>query len=339
MAVRKKPPNDQPDAGLRDVFGFLLRPMEKWRRNPRRALATPRTTLERLTRDVQASTREQFDREPLDALLSRILALLPDSEEEILGRIQERLALDRATLRQDAVGARLLALYEAADAAGPMAPLRFVLGRPEEEAEAVLSVLGKFDEAERSRGEKRIRAFLEAMPDLLERTYQRHLRMVWAMSFLAEGKWPSRPPGTLNALVGQVVPRVQVYPGLVDADAGRLRNAVAHRHIEYLPSKRTIEFFNPPTNWKLTLPRKAFEAKLKSIWRVATVLTSRLRSIANTEMMLRTGMFAQLLLMRDAARAEPAATRALEETSNSTALRSYLVRETPPLGTDLWFFS
>jgi hypothetical protein len=251
--------------------------------------------------------------------------------------VQEKLNRDRAALREDAVGEQLLALYEAADASGPLSPIIAVGGSIEDEFVDFWSILAKFDEAKRSRGEKRARVLLESIPDLIEKVYARHLRAVWIMSFLAQGTWPSRPPDRLGVLVNQVAQRAQSYPGLVDADAGHIRNAVAHRHAEYLPSKRLIELRNPLAKWQITLTTGALEAKLKAMLHVAMELTSSLRSLVATDAMLRSGMFSLIPVLRDALNGDAAAVNTLKEKSPDTAMTAQLVRKKPPTGTDLRF--
>lgn len=189
------------------------------------------------------------------------------------------------------------------------------------------------------RGMTESEALLEAIPDLIERMYSRYLRTVWVMSFLADGKWPSRPPGTLGALVKQVGQRVQTYAGLVDADAGHLRNAVAHRHAEYLPSKRSIAFRDPPAGWQKTLTPAALEAQLMAMCRVTMMLTNELRSVDFLTQYLRCGLFPLLPLLRDALRGDAVAAKALADRNLEATLTAQFLRRKPPPGTELWFLS
>jgi hypothetical protein len=333
---------------VKRTLGVFLRPLEKIRKNPRRASMTPQTTVDRLRRDIETSVDEHFSRESADVFFSRVLELIPsDADLDALAR--EGLARDRAKLRADTHGAQLLALYEAADKAGPVSPLLVYAGDDAELAVDVWSVLGELGDADKSRGEKRARALRNAIPDLIEKIYARHLRAVWRMSFLAEGKWPSPAPHSLGQLVGQTAARLHAYTGLVDLDAAHFRNAVAHRSAKYNSTKRVVEFrdFNPSNGktWQKDLTLPELDAKLAALWIVSYRLTSELRSLITAETLLRSGMFAAIPLMRDAMRGalhgDLEAAKALTERTPdpNAAFTAQLIRRPPPPKADLWFRS
>jgi hypothetical protein len=210
-------------------------------------------------------------------------------------------------------------------------------GNLETETAEVWSVMAKLDAAARSRGEKKALALLEAVPDLIERIYARHLRAVWALTYLEQGAWPSAPPSSLGALVNQVVPRALAYASLVDAGAGHIRNAVAHRHAEYRPSANRVELEDPPAKWKASLSLNELEARLHAMWRVSGSLPNKLRSIGYTEMMLGCGMFEALPLLRDALAGDPVAAKTLADRDPKAAMEARIIRRPPPPGTNLWF--
>jgi hypothetical protein len=120
---KAKAADEEPGARIEKALGVFLRPVAKLRKNTHRAMATPRTTLDRLKRDLEGSLDQVFGRESPDMFFSRMLDLIPkEADQEVLARVREGINRDRAALRQDAAGAALLALYDAADAAGPISP-------------------------------------------------------------------------------------------------------------------------------------------------------------------------------------------------------------------------
>jgi hypothetical protein len=323
---------------VQGAFGMFLRPVMKFTKNSRRAMTTPRTTLDRMKRELEGSLDQVFSRESPDVFISRMLDLIPkERDHEVLAEVRVGIDRDRAAIRQEPSGAALLALYDAADAAGPIAPMMAFSGNPEDETADVWSVGAKLDTSERSTGERKALALLEAVPDLIECIYARHLRAVWALSFLEQGVWPSAPPGSLGALVNQAVTRVQAYPGLVDVDAGHVRNAVAHRHARYVPSTGNVDLEDPPAKWSASLTLEQLEAKLLGMWRVSVALPHSLRRIGHTEMMLRCGMFEVIPLLREGLRGDPVAIQTLADRNPKAAMEAQFVRRPPPPGTNLWF--
>ena len=322
---------------LPPVFAAWMQPVLKLMRNPRRVLAAPQTALDRIEQEVKASTWKALDGEPLDAQLNTLLDALPSTEEEVRRSIREGVESDRAKLRAEPAGEQLLALYDDADQAGPIAPVKFVLGRPEEETADIWTVMGKLDAAQRTRGERRFLIHIDAIPDLLEKVYRRHLRTTWVLLALARGQWPSSPKQQLGSLVSQLTPQLGSFPALIDHDAGRLRNAVAHRHFLYLPQQRSMRFWNPHPKWEIEIPREAFEAKLRHIWRLATTLTLRLRAIATTEFFICGPLLTRLMLMRDAARGSAQAAKRLEQEDFHALFKKRMYRLPFPPNYVAWF--
>lgn len=90
------------------------------------------------------------------------------------------------------------------------------------------------EQAARERGEVRARATVRALREIAEMLYHPYLRVLWCLTCFAREEWPTTPQ-RFGALVTGAEKRLHDgYPGLVDPDAGWLRNAAAHSHWQYL---------------------------------------------------------------------------------------------------------
>lgn len=86
------------------------------------------------------------------------------------------------------------------------------------------------EQAAREGGEVRARAVVRALREIAEMLYYPYLRVLWCLTCFARKEWPN-PPSKFGALVTETEKRLRDgYPGLVDPDAGWLRNAAAHAH-------------------------------------------------------------------------------------------------------------
>lgn len=336
--VRKKVDDGPAPKDVERILGPILRPARALAKNPRRMFQRPRTALakmkERIETDFAAQNPEHF--------VQGLLQLIPDrGVEEILGAVSGGVREQREKLSATQPGEQLLSLFDRANARGPVSPLVVFMTRPDEEMVDNFSVLGKFDIAIRARGEGRANALIEAAPDLLERIYMRYARWLWCLSFLGDGTWPSRPPANFGALVDQLVPRLAGTPALVEPDAGHIRNAIQHRHIDYRPRRQVVEFWEKDRPGKATWRREftidALGELLGRLRYIAVDLMAELRSIAYSEMLLHSGMFAALPLMKRAIAGDAAAAAALEGANFDAKVTAGFVRARPPSDYEFWF--
>jgi hypothetical protein len=259
--------------------------------------------------------------------------------------VQQDLQSCREALEVEPSGADLLRLYDAANANGPISPLLVTFAHPmSDEPCFELSSFAALNAARRYRRERRAQKLFDAVPDLVEKVYGRYLRSMWALSFLAEGRWPSRPPGAFGALAQQASARLRGLGTLTDADAGHFRNAVQHRDARYIPYERAVELVDgkdrsrpSPSDWGMILTLEAFEARLTEMWRVAVPLMTKLRSVVTVDLLLRSGLVAAWPLLRNALLGDAQALSALGEQNLDAAMRSEIIRSSPPTAADFWF--
>jgi hypothetical protein len=333
MASRKR----EQAKRVRAAFAALLEPMAWMRKNPRRAMQAPSTTLERLRTGAEAHVR-RMGADGWMAMLREMFDAVPVvAVDNLVELAKADIAKKRAALGTDELGADALALYDQADANGPLSPWYAVAVPPPFKAVETLTLIGHLDGLGAKRGERRALALIAAVPKLAT-VYELHLRMVWMLTFLAEGEWPSPPPNAFGAWVKQTAERSGKFQ-LVDAQMGHMRNAVQHHAASYRPSSKDIQFRDVPARWSLELTPDLLEEWLTLTWKATTSIRERLQHIAFTDRLLRSGMLEAWADIRGALHGDAAATAALEQRDIDGAERRILFRAgAPPDPKYLWFF-
>lgn len=88
-------------------------------------------------------------------------------------------------------------------------------------------------QAGKETGEARATTVLRALHVTAEGVYKPYLLTLWCLSYIKEGRMPPRAPD-FGELVKQTHTRLADYPGLVETDAGWMRNSAAHMMFEYV---------------------------------------------------------------------------------------------------------
>lgn len=88
-------------------------------------------------------------------------------------------------------------------------------------------------QAEQETGEARATTVLRALSAISEVLYKPYLWTLWFLSYVKEGQVPPQAP-EFGELVKQMHRRLADYPGLVEPDAGWMRNSAVHNMPEYL---------------------------------------------------------------------------------------------------------
>lgn len=146
------------------------------------------------------------------------------------------------------------------------------------------------DQAVREKGEVRARAVVRALREIAEMLYHPYLRMLWCLTCYAREEWPN-PPKQFGVLVTEAEKRLRDgYPGLVDPDAGWLRNAAAHARWQYLSKVDSVYLWD--VNGKHG--RFAVTELLSRVHRMYTISGPTLLNIAQLYMLrevaLKTGL-------------------------------------------------
>ncbi len=98
-------------------------------------------------------------------------------------------------------------------------------------------------QAETETGEVRARALVRSVREIAEMLYDPYLRMLWNLSCFATGD-RRQEPRDFGDLVKGLSKRLAEYPGLVEKDAGWIRNATAHAQWCYIPSREKLKMWD-----------------------------------------------------------------------------------------------
>jgi hypothetical protein len=190
-------------------------------------------------------------------------------------------------------------------------------------------------EAESWRGERCARALLSAMHQMFEGVYSDYARRIWAMSYLASGSWPRRPPGQLGALQKQLSARVGVGHGLLEPDAHHYRNAFAHNHIEYSPSTGSLNLFSAD-GWACSATPKDLRQKIIRIAHNSLTLLLRLRALAVAELLIKADLALAMPLIAEALNGHSVAAERLQQLNSRIV--GQVIRRAPPPGVNIGFW-
>jgi hypothetical protein len=112
---------------------------------------------------------------------------------------------------------------------------------------------------------------LRAYKDVAEPLYKVYLNRIWLLSYLKEGGMPAanKVPSFGN-LVAEAATRLADYPGLVDPDAGWMRNSACHNRRVYFPDADAVEMWdeNRP---RRQVPVQELLKRVKDMYEISAV--------------------------------------------------------------------
>ncbi len=112
-------------------------------------------------------------------------------------------------------------------------------GDPEAAWMTQCAPLDLLEQAAQQRGEARAKTVLRAFFETAEYLYKPYLWTLWYLSYVREGKVPPQAPD-FGELVKQTHRRLRDYAGLVEPDAGWMRNSAAHNMPEYVLGEDSV---------------------------------------------------------------------------------------------------
>jgi hypothetical protein len=138
-------------------------------------------------------------------------------------------------------------------------------------------------EAEQKRGEIRAKAVLRALVEVAEPLYKLYLNRIWLLSYFKEGELPKcKEVPSLGNLVTEAASRLSDYPGLVESDAGWMRNSACHNRRVYLPEEDAVEMWDKnkprkkvPVDTLLQMVNRMYQISAVTLQRVAQVYLFR----------------------------------------------------------------
>jgi hypothetical protein len=147
-----------------------------------------------------------------------------------------------------------------------------------------------FKQAEEASGEARATLALEALAKTAEFLYKPYVQTVWALSYVRQGKRPPQAP-EFGDLVRVAHERLGDLPGLVEKDAGWMRNSAVHNLPDYVPEEDSLWMWDrnhPRTKVRvddlLEMAQRMYIISAATIQRVAQLYMLR-------DFFLNTGLF------------------------------------------------
>lgn len=255
----------------RRAFGWMLAPMSAFHADPLAFIERPRAAFARLEQRMSAI----FDRELQDggpeAFTRRMFEPIARMTAAQWAAAPRRLAIDteqrRRRVARSETGAQLLALIDAAHVCTRNSPFVAIL-HPEKHGRAALRTLNRILRIRDRRGEARTDLVLDAIAMAWEEVYQPYLQAVWKLSQLGLGRAPGQAPGG-----GKLMKELSVLLGpsqasIVESDALRIRDAVAHRHVT--PEARGAATLRNKDRWTARYERRELEAVLGRMMKAST---------------------------------------------------------------------
>lgn len=130
------------------------------------------------------------------------------------------------------------------------------------------------EQAERERGESRATFVLRALGETCEALYRPYLITIWQLSFFREGKVPPVQIPSTGNLVKDTYRRLSDYPGLVEPDAGWMRNSAVHNPRKYILEKDAVEMWDKSVAPRM-VPVGELLAMVKSMYQISGVTIQR----------------------------------------------------------------
>lgn len=233
----------------------------------------PATFKAELERDISAMMRQANLQDP--GVLRDLTQLVGDPafKGELTRFVSNAAGMAKREARADRRYSLLMRLVNEADARVPLSPWLLLQDIADPGVMLGLQCAPKdlLAEAEQETGEIRATALLRAYKDVAEPLYKLYLNRIWMLSHLKEGGMPAanKVPSFGN-LVSEAATRLADYPGLVDPDAGWMRNSACHNRRVYLPDADAVEMWdeNRP---RRQMPVQELLKKVKDMYEISAV--------------------------------------------------------------------
>jgi hypothetical protein len=205
----------------------------------------------------------------------------PSFAEALLesGQLGAKLAKDEA--KADGRYSLLMRLIAEAHTKVPYLPLVLLQNQadPAGMLEQQCAPLDMLAEAERLNGEARSTAVLRAMGEVAEPLYKRYATAIRLLSYVKEDAWPKVVnPDSFGNLVEEAANRLVNYPNLIDGDAAWIRNAVCHKHAEYIVSEDAVDLWDSKRP-RIRIPVDLLLEKVKRMYQVSAVTLPRVAQV------------------------------------------------------------
>ncbi|MCA1567919.1 MAG: hypothetical protein LC803_20180 [Acidobacteria bacterium] len=236
----------------------------------------PTTFIAEMKADMRSCAPQLGGRERrILSRLWKLLRLLP-LERVVRWRMNEVIRITKSEAAKDARYSLLLKLMSEADAKVPLVSIIVSLRHADPEATLgpLCAPYDMLEQAERERGEARATAVLRALADTAEALYKPYLITLWALSYLKEGEVPPEQVPSFGNLVKDTHRRLANYPGLVEPDAGWMRNSAVHNPRKYLLVTDALEMWDKNVAHK-AVPVDELYAMVKRMYLISGMTVQR----------------------------------------------------------------
>lgn len=177
--------------------------------------------------------------------LWRLLSHLP-LKEEAQKQLSDFTRLVKQQAAADPRYSLLLKLMSEADRRVPFVSMIVSMRHadPIESLGPLCAPQDSLEQAERTRGESRATFVLRALSETYEPLYRLYLITIWALSFFKEGEIPPEQVPSTGNLIKEAHKRLLDYPGLVEPDAGWMRNSAVHNRRKYILESDAVEMWD-----------------------------------------------------------------------------------------------
>ena len=252
------------------TFKWLLKKVERF------DYRSPTTFISEIKAEVAkcAPAPNQGDVGALHPLWSS-LSELP-LKEEARKTLDDIIKMTKSEASKDTRYSLLLKLMSEADKRVPLISIIVSMrhGDPIESLGPQCAPYDLLEQAERERGELRATFVLRALGETCEALYRPYLITIWALSFFKDAEVPPAQVPSTGNLVKDTYKRLSGYPGLVEPDAGWMRNSAIHNPRKYILEKDALEMWDKSVEPR-TVPVDELLAMVKRMYQISGVTIQR----------------------------------------------------------------
>src|SRR5207245_3649585 len=207
--------------------------------------------------------------------LWNLLSELP-LKQEARKSLDDIIKMTKSEASKDPRYSLLLKLMSEADKKVPLISIIVSMrhGDPIESLGPQCAPYDVLEQAERERGESRATFVLRALGETCEALYRPYLITIWALSFLREGEVPPAQVPSTGNLVKDTYKRLSDYHGLVEPDAGWMRNSAIHNPRKYILEKDAVEMWDKSVAPRV-VPVGELLAMVKRMYQISGVTIQR----------------------------------------------------------------
>ena len=255
---------------LPKTLKMLARKIERFDpRAPTTFIADIKAEFAKCTPQLKSNDRLVFQR--LSTLVSDVLL-----KAEAQRTLKDLVKMTKSEAAKDSRYSLLLKLMNEADKKVQLVSIVVFMrhGDLEKSLGPQCAPLDLIEQAERERGESRATVVLRALSETYEPLYRQYLITIWGLSYFKEGEIPPAVVPSTGKLIQDTNKRLSDYPGLVEPDAGWMRNSAVHNPRQYVLNQDAVMMWDKPVDPR-AVPVSDLLAMVKSMYLISGVTIQR----------------------------------------------------------------